>query len=77
MPAIKVTKAEKLSRMFKSRRVEMGYTQHTVAKYFGVSQATIVSWEKNPLTLRVDTFLAYCQYLRIPKQNASEALFDI
>lgn len=77
MPAINVTKAEKLSRMFKSRRVEMGYTQHTVAKHFNVSQTTIVNWEKNPLTLPVDTFLAYCQYLRIPKQTASEALFDI
>lgn len=65
MPAKKLTKADKINKIFKKARLDLGYTQGTAAKYFGVGQDLISKWECDYTRMRVDKFERYCKYLHL------------
>lgn len=65
MPAKKLTKADKINKIFKKARIDLGYSQDTAAKHFGVGQDTISRWERDYTTMNVDKFERYCKYLRL------------
>ena len=75
MPAKKLTKDDKLSRIFKSRRAELGLTQLVVAKHYGVKQSSVSTWENQSGRMSVDWFIDYCKYLKIPKDKVLEMIW--
>lgn len=46
-----------LSRKLKSIRVANGYTQREVAKLLGISNDTIVKYERDPKTMKASTII--------------------
>jgi DNA-binding XRE family transcriptional regulator len=64
----------------KKRRLEFGLYQAQVAKILGVTESTIVNWEKNRSkpSLRsmpkVTKFLGYCPFLCVPKTLGKKLL---
>ena len=50
-------------------RVNAGMTQRQAAKALGISTATLVSWEKNKSTPRVDTARRISELYKIPLAN--------
>lgn len=69
MPAKKVTRAEKVSRMFKAAQQSKGYTQVDVAKRMNVDRSTISSWYRHTDNMSVGNFRLLCQVLSVNPQD--------
>lgn len=72
MPAKKLTKADRINKEFKKARIDLGYSQETAAKHFGVKQDTVSKWEKDYTRMSVDKFERYCRYLRLKPSDLLE-----
>lgn len=75
MPAKKLTKNDRMHRLFKARRAELGITQTVVAKHYGVKQSSVSIWESQSSRMSVDWFIDYCKYLKIPKEKVLELIW--
>ena len=72
MPAKKLTKADRICKEFQKARLDLGYSQETTAKYFGVKQETVSKWENDYKRMSVDKFERYCRYLRLKPSDLLE-----
>lgn len=73
MPAKKVTRSDRIRRMFKAAQAAKGYTQADVAKRLNVTQSTVSNWYKSPDRITVGDLRLLCQVLVISPSD----VFDI
>ena len=76
MPAKKLTRQDRMKRMFKARRAELDLTQAVVAKHYGVAPNTVSVWEGRPDRMSLEWFLDYCKYLKIPKEKVMDIMWE-
>ena len=65
MRAKKLTKSDRVQKIFKKARIDCGYTQETVSKHFGVVPSAVSRWESDYRRMNVDLFERYCRYLHL------------
>lgn len=65
MPAPKITRAERVKRLFKAAQAAKGYTQADVARRLKVDRSTISRWYGNTDEMPVGSFRLLCQVLSI------------
>ena len=65
MPAKKVTRSDRVCRVFKSAQAAKGMTQADVAKRLGVDRSTISKWYNHADDMSVGNFRLLCRVLSI------------